>query len=390
VYIVCWVKISFVHNTFAWDEADDGAIIEQVTEQSLMADELGFAAIILPEKHFSGYMPPSADPLMTAAYLAPQLKQAYLGFGILVPSYFHPANVVERINLLDHYTHGRLLIGIGSGFEIEAMVGYGVSFEKIMASGFEEFLGVADRLWAKTVDDPPLEIDTTYHRGTIFERVVPKPYSTPHARFVAAGVREQSIARAASRGWPVFVPFIDGFEGGIRRLEHYHGELAAAGHSPEVLADCMTWTALNINAVTVAETDELAARQMRDAWKSHIAAMDRLERRTRVRARALDGVGGAFRAFTDDFETSLRTRCLYGSPETVASTLEKWASHAVGNALMSFNVGSYDPARRKLQEHSIELFAREVLPRIARIETPSVPPAIAVERLEMPGADASR
>lgn len=378
MYILCRVKVSFVHNTFAWDERDDRSIIEQVTAQSLLADQLGFAAIILPEKHFSGYMPPSADPLMTAAYLAPQLKQAHLGFAILAPAYFHPANVVERLNLLDHYSRGRLLIGIGSGFEIEAMVGYGVSFEKIMANGFEEFLEVADRLWAKTVDDPPVEIETAYHRGTIFERIVPTPYSKPHARFVGVAVRDQSIARAASRGWPVFVPFIDGFEGGIRRLQRYHSELAAANHSPEVLADCMTWTALNYNAVAVAETDELAERDMREAWQSHIAAMDRLERRTRVSARALDGVGGDFRPFAEDFETSLRTRCLYGSPDTVAAKLEEWAGYGVGNVLMSFNVGTYDPVRRATQERSIELFAREVLPRLALLEAPITPPVTAL------------
>jgi alkanesulfonate monooxygenase SsuD/methylene tetrahydromethanopterin reductase-like flavin-dependent oxidoreductase (luciferase family) len=361
------MHISFVNNTFAWTEADDGPVIDLVAEQSVKADELGFSSIIFPEKHFSGYMPPSADPLMSAAYLAPQIKQAYLGFAILAPAYFHPANVVERLNLLDHYAKGRLLLGVGSGFEIEAMVGYGVSQKEISEHGFADFLEVADRLWAKRVDDPPVEIDTTYHHGTILERVVPRQFTEPHPRLIGVAVRDQSITRAAKNGWPVFCPVIDGMDGFRKRMQLYRSELAAAGHPTEVVADCLEWTALNVNAVTVAETDELAEKLMRDSWASHIEAMDRLERRTRVRAREIDGVGGDFRPFAKDFEESLRNRCLFGSPDTVAAELERWSELGIGNVLMSFNVGTYGQERREYQERSIDLFAAEVLPRVRDI-----------------------
>ncbi|MFT3863226.1 MAG: LLM class flavin-dependent oxidoreductase [Solirubrobacterales bacterium] len=362
------MHISFVQNTFSAEEEDDGAVIKAIIEQSLKADELGFSAIMFPEKHFSGYMPNCADPLMTAAYLLPQIKQAVLGFCILAPNYFHPANVVEKINLLDHYAKGKLLIGHGSGFEIEAMLGFGIGFEDNMKSGFAEFTEVADRLWDKRLEDPPVEIDMKYHKGTIMERIVPRQYSEPRPRLAGVAVREQSIVRAAERGWPVFCPIIDdGFDAFRKRMQLYRQELAAAGHSPEVIADCLEWTALNVNAVTVCETDEEAEAQMREDWTSHLDLMDRLERRTRIRAREIDGVGGEFKPFATDREESLRTRCLYGSPETVASKIEAWAETGVGNVLMSFNVGAYSPERRVKQERSMDLFAAEVLPRVREI-----------------------
>jgi alkanesulfonate monooxygenase SsuD/methylene tetrahydromethanopterin reductase-like flavin-dependent oxidoreductase (luciferase family) len=371
------MRISTVHGTFAWDEDDDGPLIEMVAEQSVRADRLGFAAVIFPEKHFSGYMPPSADPLMSAAYLAPQLEQAYLGFAILAPAYFNPANVLERLNLLDHYAKGRLLLAIGSGFEIEAMAAYGVSFEEIMGHGLDDFLEVAERLWAKRVEDPPVSFETTYHRGTVFERVVPKPYSPSHPRFIGAGVREHSIARAARNGWPVFIPGHDGHDNFKRRLALYRSELVAADHPPEVLADCMEWTSFNYNGVLVADTDAEAERLIRDALQSHVEAMDRLERRTRIQARALDGIGGDFRPFTKDFEGDMRSRCLYGSPDTVAAELERFADLGVGNVLMSFNMGVYTPERRKTWDRSLELFAAEVLPRVSARVTPTDPLAVA-------------
>jgi alkanesulfonate monooxygenase SsuD/methylene tetrahydromethanopterin reductase-like flavin-dependent oxidoreductase (luciferase family) len=362
------MKISFVNGAFSWTEDDDSPLIEMVTDHSIRADELGFAAVIFPEKHFSGYMPPSADPMMTAAYLAPQLKQAYLGFAILAPAYFHPANVVERLNLLDHYAKGRLLLGVGSGFEIEAMVGYGVKQEEISTHGLDDFLEIAYRLWAKGSDDPPVSFETTYHRGTILDRVVPRPYSPRHPRFVGAGVREHSIARSAQMGWPVFIPGHDGHDGFKARLDYYRGELEATGHLPEVVADCHAWTSFNYNGVAVAETDEEAEALMRDLLSSHVEAMDRLERRTRIRARQIDGQGGDFRPFTKDFERDMKARCLYGSPATVTAELQRFAELGVGNVLMSFNMGVYTPERRKAIERSIELFAAEVLPHFSAAE----------------------
>ncbi|MFT4210814.1 MAG: LLM class flavin-dependent oxidoreductase [Microbacterium sp.] len=365
------MRTSFVNGTFAWSEEDDHAVIEMTAEQSLLADELGFSAILFPEKHFNGYLPASADPMMSAAYLAPQLKQAYLGFAILAAAFFHPANVVERINLLDHYTRGRLLLGIGSGIEIEAMAGFGLKWADVQSSGLREFFEVAERLWEKKADDPPYEFETTYYRGTIYERIHPRPFSQPRPRLVGVGMREESIARAAEQGWPVFIPAFDGLDNFVGRLRHYGESLAAAGHDADIQRTCMAWTSYTYNAVFVADTDAEAERLMRDALTSHVEAMDRLEQRTRIQARAADGVGGGFKPFTKDFEHDLRTRCLFGSPDTVVAELSRLAELGVGNAIMSFNVGVYTEERRRAFDRSIRLYAEEVMPRVEAIAAPA-------------------
>src|SRR4029434_789047 len=78
------VKFSICHFPRSWDEEDDGRIIDAVIEHSLEADSLGFDGVFFPEHHFHGYSPTGSDPFMTAAYLAPQLKQAWLGFAVVV------------------------------------------------------------------------------------------------------------------------------------------------------------------------------------------------------------------------------------------------------------------------------------------------------------------
>ena len=65
-----------------------------------------------------GYGPMGCDPFLYHAYLAGQLKRMRFGFSVVTGSLHHPVRFVERMNLLDQLTKGRLLVGIGSGTTI--------------------------------------------------------------------------------------------------------------------------------------------------------------------------------------------------------------------------------------------------------------------------------
>ena len=368
------MKFSICHFPRSWDEDEDTKIIRSVIDHSLQADELGFDGVFFPEHHFHGYSPTGSDPFLTAAYLAPQLKQAWLGFAVVVAPLHHPVRLVESMNHLDQLTRGKVLFGLGSGIHAEEAVGYGNNFDYQLAKMTSEFLEIADRLWDKKIDDPPVHFETPYYKGDVLERIVPAPYRRPHPYLMGVAGRESSILRAARRGWPVFV---GAFDQGWRSLRAYRQELAEAGHSPEVLAHCMEWTTVTFQGMFVAETEEKAFESMLKTMTGH----ERHIQRQTPFIRKAEEIGNVSQEQVRvrppaNSEPYYSRFCLWGSPETVAAKLQGYADVGIGNVLMSFNNGLHDEERVQSAQESITLFATEVMPRLKGIETPKDPLAI--------------
>ncbi len=156
----------------------------------------GFEALFMPDHHFTGYMPVASDPMMFAAYLLGRLPGIYLGFSVTSVPLHNPVRFVERVNILDQLTQGRLLVGIGSGTTPEEMIGFGVTYKEAGAVA-EANLRIADELWAKTMDDPPLAYDNGFYRGKVLQRIAPAPYTQPRPRLMPVAMKEASMRRAA-------------------------------------------------------------------------------------------------------------------------------------------------------------------------------------------------
>jgi alkanesulfonate monooxygenase SsuD/methylene tetrahydromethanopterin reductase-like flavin-dependent oxidoreductase (luciferase family) len=87
---------------------------QEIEEQALAADGLGFDAIWLAEHHFEiyGRMP---APLLHLARISGITRQIELGTAIVEAPYYHPLRLAEDSALLDVLSNGRLRLGIGSG-----------------------------------------------------------------------------------------------------------------------------------------------------------------------------------------------------------------------------------------------------------------------------------
>ena len=184
-------------------DADKQLIID-LEQHALLAGKLGFDAIFLPDHHFNGYMPVASDSYMFASYLAAKLPDMHFGFSVTSVPLHHPVRFVERINILDHLTKGKLLVGIGSGTTPEEMIGFGVNY-KDAGRIAEENLQAAEALWKKTISDAPEELDG-FHKGRVLQRIAPAPYGQKHARLMPVAMKEISATRAAVNGWPAYIP----------------------------------------------------------------------------------------------------------------------------------------------------------------------------------------
>ena len=366
------MRFSLIHFPRSPGAAEDGAIIDAMVEQSLWADEAGFDGVFLPEHHFTGYSPMSSDPFQFAGHLAPQLKNAYLGIAIVVVPAHHPVRLVEQMNLLDQLTKGRVIFGVGSGGLAEEVIGFGVRMADQTGAMLDENLDIAMRLWGKRSEDPPVTFETDYYRGSVVDRIMPAPYRSPHPLLAGVAMREQSIQRTARNGWPAFLASFGGRQKLVGRLRSYREALAAAGHSPEVLAECMGWTTLSLQCVQISETDEQAHADLMVT----LEGMQRTHERRAAYYRQASEIAGVDPTLKRPSYTSqeyIDAWCVYGTPDRVAEQLRPYVEMGIGNLMLSFNNTHYDAEARKVSEKSLRLFTEEVMPRFHDVPTPVDP-----------------
>ena len=366
------MRFSTFLNGRATSPDQDRTVVLASIEHAKLAEALGYDAVFQPDHHFTGYTPWASDPFLLAAYLAATLKRIHFGFSVTSVPLHHPVRFVERINILDQLTEGRLLVGVGSGTTPEEMIGLGVNYKEASAIS-EKTLEIAEQLWAKTMESPAVSIDNGPYRGEVLQRIAPVAYTRKHARLMPVAMKESSARRAAENGWPAFIPaFTPPQIGGREPFKHvekyftaYRSMLESAGHDEAVVRDALSWSTHTYQCVHLAESDEQARDELIEILTAYQAAVDReAEFNKKAEASAENKkTDQAPLALTEDW---IATWCLYGSPETVAEHLQPYAELGIGNILCGFHTGPLTERRAELGNRSLRLLAERVMPRFAR------------------------
>lgn len=91
-------------------------IMRETIEQVVLAEALGFDTAWFAEHHFTNYcMCPS--PLMMAAHCAGLTKRIRLGSAVVVLPLYDPMRLAQEIAFVDVLSGGRLVLGVGSGYQ---------------------------------------------------------------------------------------------------------------------------------------------------------------------------------------------------------------------------------------------------------------------------------
>lgn len=362
------MRFSIFLNARSMDPSDDRDLIRNLIEHATRAERLGFDGLFLPDHHFTGYMPIASDPFIFAAYLAATLKRFHFGFSVTSVPLHNPVRLVERINILDQLTNGRILVGVGSGTTPEEMVGFGVNYKEAAVIA-ENNLAIAEQLWAKQMSDPPIKYENGPFRGEVLQRIAPAPFGARHARLMPVAMKETSARRAAQNGWPAFIPaFTPPKIGGTEPFTHvkkyfdiYRELLMAAGHGETVTSDALSWSTHTYQCVHLAETDDQAREELEIILTAYQRAIDR-EKAFNDKAEqssANQKTDQTPQALTEDW---IGTWCLYGSSRTVRDKLAQYADLGIGNVLCGTTTGPLDEQRLRWSTQTIDLLARDVLP----------------------------
>src|SRR5467141_2828837 len=178
-------------------------------QQLRWADQLGFSEAWIGEHHTAPWEPhPSPDLLVAQALL--QTKNIRLGPGGFLLPYLHPAELANRVAMLDHLSGGRLNFGVAASglpsdwamFNVDGNAGQHREMTR-------EALDIILRLWS---DEPEFDHKGKYWHvtktATMLDTLRPhiKPLQKPHPPIGVAGVSKGSdtLKLAGERGfWPM-------------------------------------------------------------------------------------------------------------------------------------------------------------------------------------------
>jgi alkanesulfonate monooxygenase SsuD/methylene tetrahydromethanopterin reductase-like flavin-dependent oxidoreductase (luciferase family) len=349
-------------------------LLNDALEQVALADRLGFHSVWEVEHHFLEEYSHSSAPEVFLAAASQRTQRIRLGHGIvqLPPAYNHPARVAERIATLDLISNGRVEFGTGESSSQAELGGFGVERE-LKRAQWDEALDVAVRM---LVEEP-----FGGHQGRFLSvpprNLVPKPKQKPHPPLWVACSRRDTILLAARKGiGALSFSFVEPEEARLW-VDEYYNLIQSDACQPAGLS-------VNPNVAVVVpfmcHTDEQAAID-RGIDGAHFFGYslahyyvfgEHQPGRTNLwdefqRNRDQRGFARHLVQATDAplpvrlLQESLGSlRGAIGTPKQVTNLLERYEQAGVDEVIFVSQAG------RNQHEHiceSIELFAREVLPR---------------------------
>jgi probable F420-dependent oxidoreductase len=186
-----------------------------------LVEGMGFESLFLPEHTHvpvdrasafpsGGELPDDFarfhDPLESLAAIAAVTSRLVLGTSTLVVPDHDPIMLAKRISTLDHLCEGRLVIGVGAGWNLEEMANHGADPSRRFLI-FRERVEAMKEIWTHDV--------ASYHGQCVsFEplRQWPKPVQQPHPPIFVGGAGPTTAERvlAFGDGWMASGRHLDG------------------------------------------------------------------------------------------------------------------------------------------------------------------------------------
>jgi alkanesulfonate monooxygenase SsuD/methylene tetrahydromethanopterin reductase-like flavin-dependent oxidoreductase (luciferase family) len=330
---------------FDWIEASSrppAEVYEHKLELAAAAERAGFHAFLIAEHHGT---PLSIDGSPTALLSAIFQRTRHLRAGALTfcLPWYHPYRFYSEVCMLDHLSYGRLELGVGRGVSpIESRI---FGFNSIDESR-ERYRATLDSFLAACAS-PVMKV------GDAEAELHLKPYQKPYPPLWFPSSNKESIEFTARHGYNT--AFI-GKHADCKPMFERYGELwhkhrdDPGRHNAHVAAPFLARTQHLVIADTDAEAEKIGL-QAYETWAGHIHHLTRKLGRPDVHK-------------TTPYDEDSAQRLIAGSPQTALEKLEETLRLTGANYLLCiFSFGDIAP---DYAIRSLELFAEEVMPRLAR------------------------
>ena len=314
---------------------DMAAVLRDVVEEAVLADQLGIDSITLGEHHRDDFA--ISAPETVLAGIATRTSRIKLSSGVTVLSSDDPIRVFQRFATIDALSNGRaeIIVGRGSFTESFPLFGFELGEYEVL---FEEKL----QLLAELLKETPVNWSGTHRAPLTNQHVYPTSHSGSMRAWVGVGGSPESVVRAARYGFPLMLAIIGGpSERFAPYVDLYYRALDQLGMEPQPVGVH--------SPGHIAATDEEAIEQM---WPNYEKMFGRIGRER-----------GWAPITKDHYLNEVRNGSLYvGSPETVA---KKIAHTVTALGVERFDLKySTGPLSHEVLMESIRLYGTEVIPMV--------------------------
>lgn len=164
-------------------------VFKDTVQQVQLAEEIGLEIAWFAEHHFSNYSL-CVSPLMMVAHCAPMTERIRLGPAVVVLPLYDPIRLIEEIATVDVMTGGRLVLGIGSGYQPYEFDRFRISLDESIDRSLE-ILEMMDLAFAQET----FSYDGKYYQQPLTALSV-KPIQRPSPEIYIAGMlRDERVRR---------------------------------------------------------------------------------------------------------------------------------------------------------------------------------------------------
>lgn len=291
---------------------------------SMYADQNGFNAIWLPERHFDKFGGFSPNPAVLAAALARETQRIQLRAGSVVMPLHHPLRVAEEWSVVDNLSNGRAGISFAAGWHPNDFALAPDNFTNNREITFEGIEKVK-QLWRGE--------NVHFRAGNnkqIPLGIYPRPNQKNLPAWLTVVANPDTYRKAGEMGLGILTNLLgQSLEELEANIAIYHQALKDHGHSPESasVAILLHTYICEDNATAV----EQARKPMSAYLLSSLSLFQKMAESLPPHLRDIDRASDEDKAFIvgKAYERYIETRALIGSPEHCRPIVERMIAMGV-------------------------------------------------------------
>jgi probable F420-dependent oxidoreductase len=312
--------------------------IDEVIAEAQLAEATGFASCFFGEHHQDpdGFLP---SRLIVATAVAARTRHLHVGTSVILLPLHHPVHLAEDVVTLDLVSKGRVILGVGVGYQASDFQAFAVPMANRVGL-FEEGVEIIRKCWS---GEPFSFHGTHYTLDNI--QIRPRPFQTPAPPLWIGASVPTAVRRAGCLGDAFVATPSATLANTVRLVDIYRQAAEQAGRTPQVVLMRDAWVARSrAEAEAVYGPEVMTA--YRYYWENRLAEFQNMDANTDF---TLDNLA-------DD-------RLILGDPETCIREFHRWheATGADTFLLRLRHAHSGGPAHDNIMG-AIRLFGDHVLP----------------------------
>lgn len=312
--------------------------VDQVIAEAQLAEESGFDSCFFGEHHQDrdGFLP---SPLIVATAVAAHTQKLHVGTSVILLPLHHPVRIAEDVTTLDIVSKGRVILGVGVGYQADDFRAFGVPMEHRVAR-FEEGVEIIRQCWR----GEPFSFHGTHYTLEDLQ-ILPRPYQKPTPPLWIGASVPAAIRRAGRLGDAFVSTPSTTLANTIRAVDTYKQAAQEAGRQPRVVLMRDAWVAASRTEAEAVYGPEVMTAY-RYYWEHRLAEFRNIDAASEF-----------------SLENLAHDRLILGEPETCIRELHRWqeATGADYCLLRLRHAHSGGPAHENIMG-AIKLFGERVFP----------------------------